>query len=81
MFAFYSFVDQGIELVGIWRVVGFQDKQFSTAGNDRRMALKGGIGQPAKGTLCFAETARLHFELKMGCIWTIVNLHCCRKLS
>jgi hypothetical protein len=38
------------------------------------MALKDGVGQSAKGTLCFAQTASLHFDPKIDCIWTIINL-------
>ena len=76
MFTVYSFVDQGIKFVGIRRFKGPQNKQFPAAGNDRRMALKGIVGQSAKGTLCFAQTASLHFGPKIDCIWTIVNLNC-----
>jgi len=64
MFALYSFVDQGVEFAGVRRFVGPQNEQFPAAGNDRRMALKGGVGQPAKGALCFAETASLHVRAK-----------------
>jgi hypothetical protein len=59
MFALYSIVDQGVKIVGVRRFVGPQNEQFAAAGNDRRMALKGGVGQPAKGALRFAETASL----------------------
>jgi hypothetical protein len=38
------------------------------------MALKGGVGQFAERTLGLAETASFHFEPKIDCFWTIVNL-------
>jgi hypothetical protein len=68
MFAPYSFVDQDIKFVGVRRFIGPQNKQFPAAGNDRRMALKGGVGQSAEGTFRFAETASLHFEPEIDCI-------------
>jgi hypothetical protein len=68
MFAVYSFVDKGIKFVGVRRLECPQNKQFPAAGNDRRMALKGGVGQSAKGTLCFAQTTCFHFNPKIDWI-------------
>ncbi len=76
MFALYSFVNQGVKPVGVRSFVGPQNKQFPAAGNDRRVALQGGIGQSAKGIPCFAEAASFHFDAKIDCIWIIANLNC-----
>ena len=73
MFALNPFVDQGIKFVGVRRFVGPQNKQLPARGNDYRMALKGVIGQSAKGTYCFTEAAGLHFEPKIDCFWTFIN--------
>ena len=48
MFAVYPFSDQGIKFAGIWRFVCPQNKQSPAVGNDCRMALQGGVGQPAE---------------------------------
>jgi hypothetical protein len=73
MIALNSFVNQSAKFVGVRRSTGPQNDQFPAVGNDRRMALKGGVGQSAKGTLCFAEAASFHFDAKIDCIWTIAK--------
>jgi len=60
MLAPYPFVYQGVEFPGVRRFVSPENQQFSTAGNDGRMALKGIVSQSAKGTLGFSKTASLH---------------------
>jgi hypothetical protein len=77
MFTHYAFVNQDIKFAGVQRFIDPQNQQFPAAGNDRRMALKGSVGQSAKGTLCFAQAAGFHLEPKIDCIWTAV-LHCCQ---
>jgi len=57
-----SLVYKGVKFAGVRRFVGPQDNQFPAARNHGRMALKRGVGQSAEGTLCFAETASLHFD-------------------
>jgi len=61
MFAFYSFINQGIKFIGVGGFVGPQNHQFPAPGNDRRMSLQSVVGQLAEGTLCFAETAGFYF--------------------